>query len=192
MNAPLTVASHGASPQLRRARAFGIYAREQLRALGMAGLVGALAAVLAIAVLCFAYLPQQAALAELEARLATPDTTPRTTSAAASGSGDIAQLPKRGELPAIVGVMVRQAASAGVVLERGSYAYAPLRAGQATRYQLTFPIKAAYPQVRKFLDLTLAAVPMAGIDTLSIERKDIGEPLVDANITFVVVARSAP
>jgi hypothetical protein len=192
MNAPLATLPRSITPSMLRLRAFVIYARERARGLGMAGLAGALACVVALALLCFGYLPQQAAVVELQAKLAEQIAHPLPKAVAELGKGDLGHLPKRGDLPDIVGVIFKQAQGAGIVLERGTYAYAPLRAGRATRYQLEFPIKAAYPQLRKFLDLTLAALPAAGIDTLSIERKAIGEPLVDALVSFVVVARSAP
>jgi hypothetical protein len=58
------------------------------------------------------------------------------------------------------------------------------------RYELEFPLKAEYPKVRDFINRTLNAVPSAGLDKLRIERKAVGDALVNADVRFVVFVRS--
>ena len=60
------------------------------------------------------------------------------------------------------------------------------------RYELEFPVKAPYPNVRDFINRTLSAVPAAGLDKLRIERKVVGDPVVSADIRFVVFVRAEP
>jgi hypothetical protein len=102
----------------------------------------------------------------------------------------ITTLPTRDQMPAVISQMVQQAGLAGVALDTGHYAYSPPKTGKVGRYELEFPVKAEYPNVRDFINRTLSAVPSAGLDKLRIERKAVGDALVEADVRFVVFVRS--
>jgi hypothetical protein len=102
----------------------------------------------------------------------------------------ITTLPTRDQMPAVIGKVLQQAGLAGVALESGHYAYSPPKTGSVGRYELKFPLKAQYPNIRDFINRTLTEVPSAGLNKLRIERKAVGDALVNADVEFVVFVRS--
>jgi hypothetical protein len=79
-----------------------------------------------------------------------------------------------------------------VPLDTGHYVYSPAKAGAIARYDLEFPVKASYPDIRVFINRTLTAVPAAALGKLHVERKAVGDQVVSADIGFVVFVRSEP
>ncbi len=101
-------------------------------------------------------------------------------------------LPTRADMPAVLGVLLKQADAAHLTLDTGKYEISATKSGEFTRYKLSFPITGPYPQVRGFIDSTLQAMPAVAISNLSFERKTIGDPTVEAQIRMTVFTRSAP
>jgi hypothetical protein len=104
----------------------------------------------------------------------------------------VAGLPDRNSLPAVMGAIVEQAADAGLLLERGTYQWSAGKSGAIARYQVTLPVKGSYPAIRKFVDSTLAAVPAAALAGISLERPNVGDAQVAANLRFEIFVRSGP
>ena len=48
-----------------------------------------------------------------------------------------------------------------------------------------------YGNVRNFINKSLAAVPALGLDKLHVERKNVGDTLVSADVGFVIYLRGA-
>jgi hypothetical protein len=92
-------------------------------------------------------------------------------------------------MPAVIGQVFAEAKAAGVPLDTGHYVYTAAKGEALARYELEFPIKASYPDVRHFIDLTLAAVPAAALGKLRLERKAVGDAIVVADVVFVVFVR---
>ena len=92
-------------------------------------------------------------------------------------------------MPGVVAQIYQQAKDAGVALDTGRYSYSAAKAGGVARYELDFPVKAGYPNLRSFIGATLAAVPAAGLERLHIERKAVGDNVVSAEVRFVVFVR---
>jgi Tfp pilus assembly protein PilO len=111
---------------------------------------------------------------------------------AAAVDSFVNELPARAELPALTEKIVAAASAAGIALERGTYDLAPTRTGRLVRVRMTFPVHARYPDIRRFVDATLATIPGAAVDGLRLERKDIAAAEVDANIRFALYLRSSP
>jgi hypothetical protein len=101
-------------------------------------------------------------------------------------------LPARAEMPAVLGTLLQQADTAHLTLDTGKYELSTAKSGRITRYKLSFPVTGPYPQVRQFIDATLAAMPAVAISDLSFERKTIGDPVVEAQIRMTVFVRSTP
>lgn len=101
-------------------------------------------------------------------------------------------LPARSDLPEITGRIVAQAEAAGIALDRGSYDFAVTHSGRLVRARMTFPVHGRYPDIRRFIDSTLAAVPGAAVDGLRLGRKEIGATEIDADIRFAVYVRGEP
>ena len=101
-------------------------------------------------------------------------------------------LPRRADMPALLGVLLKQADEARLTLDTGKYEMSATRTGDIMRYKVSFPVTGPYPQVRQFIDATLVALPAVAISDLALERKAIGDGLVEAQIRLTVFTRSAP
>jgi hypothetical protein len=166
--------------------------RYQLLRLGPAAVVGVAATLTAVVIGLTAIMSIRNATHDLELRIANARQHPRAPRPEDTAGRLVSALPSREQMPAVLGQVLQQARLAGVVLATGHYAYSPPKAGQVARYELDFPLKAEYPSVRDFIDRTLTAVPAAGLDKLDIERKAVGDTLVNADVRFVVFVRSEP
>jgi hypothetical protein len=167
-------------------------ARYQLMRVGPAGLTG-LAVLLAAAISAVALLlPAHQSVLALRNELtraghvmpsaARPDQTPQQFAAT---------LPTREQIPALLGVVLAQATDAGIVLEQGRYTFSPATSNRLARYTFEFPVKADYGNVRSFINKSLTAIPALGLDKLHVERKNVGDTLVSADVGFVIYLRGA-
>ena len=111
-----------------------------------------------------------------------PERSPREFAAA---------LPTRAQIPALMGVVLVQATDAGIVLEQGKYTFSPATSSRLARYTFEFPVKSDYGNIRNFINKSLAAVPALGLDKLHVERKNVGDTLVSADVGFVIYLRGA-
>ncbi len=170
----------------------------QVQYIGRTGVAGVGLLVFALAFFLGAQSSLTNHLAELQSNLdsAQGARSAHDSGAASSPSAQMhafaTRLPARSELPAITEKIVGEAAAAGIALERGSYDFSITHSGRLVRARMTFPVHGRYPDIRRFVDGTLAAVPGAAVDGLRLERKDIGAPEIDAEIRFAVYLRSAP
>ncbi len=164
----------------------------QVTRLGPAGQAGLAALAASLAVAVGALMPAYHALETL-----TADITRAQHPLAGTGLDQavprlVASLPTRAQMPVVLGQVFAQAKAAGLALDTGRYVYTPAKAGAIARYDLEFPMKGAgYPQIRAFINRTLTAVPAASLSKLHIERKAVGEQVVNADVGFVVFVRSA-
>jgi hypothetical protein len=167
-------------------------ARYQLMRVGPAGLTG-LAVLLAAAITAVALLlPAHQSVLALRNELtkaghvmpsaARPDQTPQQFAAT---------LPTREQIPALLGVVLAQATDAGIVLEQGRYTFSPATSNRLARYTFEFPVKADYGNIRSFINKSLTAIPALGLDKLHVERKNVGDTLVSADVGFVIYLRGA-
>jgi hypothetical protein len=181
----------------RTVSSVSVYLSRRAQYIGRTGIVGVSLLVFAVAAFLGANVAQRLQLANLRADLlAAQQAAAARHLAGPDLSGPealrtfVRRLPARSELPAIMEGIVKQAAAAGVALERGSYAFTVTRSGQIVRYRMTFPVVGAYPNIRSFIDGTLAVIPNAAVDGLKLERKNIGAGEVEADIRFAVFARN--
>lgn len=163
----------------------------RVRQLGTAALAGIAALVAAVTVFIASNIPQSAAVASLQGELAQSASLSKVVTAAPAGAM-LASLPPRAAAPDVVARIYAEAKGAGVELPRGQYEYVPARDGVAARYRMTFPVHAAYPQLRAFMDRTLLALPAVAVEGLRIERKSVGDGSVDAELKLAAFVRSDP
>jgi hypothetical protein len=182
----------GRAPALTRAQGAAShlvpYLQYHVARLGLAGQVGLAALTAAVVIAVGTLLPAQHALQTLSADLAHFRHAPAATEQAVPQL--IASLPTRGQIPLVIGQFAAEAKAAGVSLETGRYVYTAPKGGSIARYDLEFPVKASYPDIRTFIDHALTAVPAAALGKLRVERKAVGDPVVNADIDFVVFVRS--
>jgi len=162
----------------------------QIMRLGTAGQAGLAALVGALAVAIGALVPAYHALQTLNADIARAQHPSAVNNIEQAIPHLVASLPTRAQIPAVIGLVVTQAKEAGVSLDKGHYLYVPPKSGAIARYELEFPVKAGYPEIRSFINRTLGAVPAAALSKLHVERKAVADPAVNADIGFVVFVRS--
>jgi Tfp pilus assembly protein PilO len=101
-------------------------------------------------------------------------------------------LPERTEMPQLLNVLLKQADVAQLAIDTAKYEISAAKAGGLVRYQVSFPVDGPYPKVRQFIDATLNAMPALAIEDLSITRKAIADPTIEAQIHMTIFTRSAP
>jgi hypothetical protein len=162
----------------------------QVMRLGPAGQAGLAALVAVLVFAATTLLPARHALDVLGADIA------RAQHPAIAPGGDqavprlVESLPTRSQMPTVIGLMYTQAKASNVSLDVGHYSYSQAKAGSLARYEVEFPVKASYPDIRNFINKTLTAVPAAALAKLHVERKTVGDQTVNADIAFVVFVRS--
>jgi hypothetical protein len=166
------------------------YLHYQVARLGVAGQAGLAALVAALVVAASTLVPAHHALEALRAELLRAQHPSALTSPDQALPRLVSSLPTRAQMPAVIGQVFAQAKEAGVPLDVGRYVFTPARSGTIARYDLEFPVKASYPNIRGFINRTLATVPAAALSKLHVERKNVGEQVVNADIGFVVFVRS--
>ena len=163
----------------------------QLMRVGAAGLTGVgvllAAAVAAVALL----LPAHQSVLGLRDELTKAGHSMPAAKPQQSPQQFAASLPSREEIPAILGLVLVQATDAGIELPQGRYTFSPATANRLARYTFEFPVKGQYGNVRSFIDKSLAAVPALGLDKLHVERKNVGDTAVSADVGFVIYLRGA-
>lgn len=165
--------------------------RYQLMRVGPAGLTG-LGVLIAAGVAAIALLlPAHQSVLALRTELtkaghvmpsAQPEQSPRQFAAA---------LPTRAQIPALLGVVLVQATDSGITLEQGKYTFSPATPNRLAHYTFEFPVKADYGNIRNFINKSLTAIPALGLDKLHVERKNVGDTIVNANVGFVIYLRGA-
>jgi hypothetical protein len=162
----------------------------QITRLGQAGQVGLAALTAAVAIAASVLIPARHAIESLGEDIArTQQHSHGGATPQSSVAHFVSTLPTRAQIPAVLGQVFQQAKQAGVALDSGHYAYSAAKSGGIARYELEFPVKADYPNIRTFINRTLATVPAAGLDKLHVERKSVGDSRVNADIRFVIFVR---
>jgi len=161
---------------------------------GRPGAVG-IALLLAAALFLFSTHRKVAAEVEsLRADLATAQRQARTAAADKVTEPGTAMraLPARTDMPAILGQLFDQATRAQLAVDTAKYEINATKSSDVVRYQIAFPVTGTYPQIRAFLDATLATMPAVALHDLAIDRKSIGDGDVEAQLRMTVYTRSAP
>jgi hypothetical protein len=102
------------------------------------------------------------------------------------------QLPARADMPAILDQLFTGATGARLSIDAAKYEINATRSNGVVRYQIAFPVTGPYPQIRAFIDSTLATMPAVALSDLVLERKSIAAGQVEAQIRMTVYTRSDP
>jgi hypothetical protein len=186
--APLALTSSSLQARLDR---FMVRALPELRyrlmRLGVPGIAGLVSLAAALVCVCALLIPTRQSIEALKANLSqTVQFGPAPAAHTSSPQQFAGTLPSRRQVPALLGTVLTQANDAGVVLEQGKYVFTPAGANQLARYSFEFPVKADYTSIRDFINRALTAIPALGLDKLHIERKNIGDAAVSAEVGFVI------
>lgn len=201
---PLTAAPAGAQQELTRRglalvtalriRAKGLlpYVDYGVQRLGRSGITGLALLVFSVVFVLSTNAPlrteQQALRAAVE-RVGGHASGPVATPAAQVDSF-VHSLPRQADLPRVTAQLFEQAKTAGIELERGTYELLPARAGQLARYRISYPVKGTYPAVRQFIDGALLVAPAVALESMRVERPNVADPRIEADLRFEVMLRS--
>lgn len=94
--------------------------------------------------------------------------------------------PRQPQLTDTLAKVFDAAAAHGIALQQGEYRVAEDTNGYLRRFQVTLPIKADYPRIRRFLASIAAAVPTAALEHVQFERRKINDPQVEATIKLAI------
>jgi hypothetical protein len=78
------------------------------------------------------------------------------------------------------------AAQQGIALNQASYATVAEADLGLVRYQVTLPVQATYPQVRRFVASLLNEIPVLALESVTFERKEPTAPVVDAQLKLTL------
>jgi hypothetical protein len=157
------------------------------------GLLGLALIVFAAAFYAFGTAPLRARVAALEALRAElaarvgargPGAQPATQRSQLANF--YAFFPLLHAVPDQLGAIERAANSNGLQLEKGEYRLSQERGFPLARYQVTLPLQGSYSEVRGFVNAVLDAVPASALEDLALKREEVGEPLVEARVRFVL------
>jgi hypothetical protein len=158
------------------------------------GLVG-ISLLLAAALFLFStHLKVAAEVEALRADLAAAQQRVRTgaTDKVAVPATALRALPANADMPAILGQLFQEATRARLAVDTARYEAKAMRSSGLVRYQITFPVRGPYPQIRAFIDATLETMPAVALSDLVLERKSIADGQVEAQLRLTVYTRSTP
>ena len=166
--------------------------RYQLMRVGPAGLTGLAVLMSAVVAAIVVIMPAHRSVLALRDELTkSGHAVPSEARPVQTARQFSAMLPTRAQIPALLGVVLIQATDSGIVLDQGKYTFSAATSTRLARYAFEFPVKGDYASIRTFIDKSLAAVPALGLDKLNVERKNVGDTLVTADVTFVIYMRGA-
>lgn len=101
----------------------------------------------------------------------------------ASFHGLLRQSPTTGRL---VRDMDSLAQANDIVLARSDYQYQTHNAIGLVQVQITQPVKAGYPQLRRYVEAVLRTMPNVSLDQIAVHRDNIGQAQVEARLRWSV------
>jgi hypothetical protein len=159
---------------------------------GRPGLLG-IALLLASAIfLLTTHLQVAEEVAALRAEQSTSRRPARAPAAdAAASSASLPALPGRADVPEQLRQVFEIAARQRLAVDSGKFEVKTTGGGRVARHLVTFPVSGSYPQIRAFIDATLAAMPAMALGELSLARKAISDPQVEAQVRLMLYTDSA-
>jgi hypothetical protein len=101
-------------------------------------------------------------------------------------------LPVPGELPDLLGKLFAAATAQGLQIDTGEYRVAQESNDRLTQFHITLPVRASYPQLRKFLSAAMAQVASLSLDGIQFERQNVGESVVNARVRLTLYLGTRP
>ena len=160
--------------------------------LGVAGVIGIALAVLAPIAIVVDLMSTRAALSFLSAKTnADLNRSGLNALAIEPSTGQSVQqfeamLPRITDVPGVLLRMREAAILHGVVLEEGQFKLSSESGSPISRYQMLFPAKAHYTQVREFLRDAMQANPTLALEQAALRRDDPNSEVIDTQIQFAL------
>ena len=167
--------------------------RQWARRLGIPGLVGLGALVLALLIqlgkvesLHHIASLQQARLMELNLAAASHDLPPP------SPLNPLASLPPTGEASQLIGELEQLARTHGLALPRGQYSVASVDNASMQHWRLVLPMETDYPTLHAFLAAALERLPNMALDQLKLKRDRIESDDLQVELRLSLFVESTP
>jgi len=162
-----------------------------LARLGWPGIVGLGMLIAVTGFYLSALTPQQTHLAQLRQQLADQREEERHPQQPVRTPGDVLgafydNFPASTRLPAVLGVIFEAAKDQSLSLDQGEYRVATTHVGKLIQYQVTLPVRGSYPQIRRFVDESLAKEPALSLQSIHFERQKIDDPAVQAKVKMTM------
>ena len=90
-----------------------------------------------------------------------------------------------------LGLVYEAASKEGLELAQGTYKVRGESGVGLMAYQVTLPVRGAYPQVRRFIGRVLADVPAASLESIAFQRERSADGAVDAKVVFTLHLRES-
>ena len=74
----------------------------------------------------------------------------------------------------------------GLELRQGEYKLKSEKNARLAQYQIAFPVRGGYLQIRAFAAQVLGKIPTASLDQIRFERKRVGDPNLEAEIKLTL------
>lgn len=78
------------------------------------------------------------------------------------------------------------ATAQGIAINQATYSATTEPALKLVRYQVTLPLQASYPQVRRFAGTLLNEIPVLALESVTFERKQPSDRIVDAQLKITL------
>ena len=101
-------------------------------------------------------------------------------------AGFYGMFPDSSHLPASLEKIFALAQSQGIGLDKGEYKVIRSKEGNLVSFQVIFPVKGEYLQIRKYLMALTASIPVLSLQQVQFKRQNIGDPVVEANIKLAL------
>ena len=99
--------------------------------------------------------------------------------------------PEASELNRVLREIHAAAEKEKLVLERGEYKFSEEAGLGMLRYQITLPVKGTYPSIRAFMRRGLKDIPSVALDSVVLQRPNVGDEAIEAQIRFSAFYRGA-
>lgn len=168
---------------------------EYLQTLGVPGLAGLAALILALGYGALALLPDWRALEDLHQQ-----TREASEYLARVEDGSVAapvvpqrqlddfrsKLPSQPQATVAIDKIYALAAQEHITLSRGEYALGIDPKTHLARYQILLPVRGSYPQLRRFMHALLAQLPAVVLEDLELQRKRIADTDITGRIRMTL------
>lgn len=171
------------------------HARRVARGLGWPGLAGLLLLMGTVAFVLLVLKPMQREVADIRSE-ANELHTRAATRHALKADTPAAQLdafyrffPEGGSLADTLGKVYDAAAAQNLALEQGEYRLAAEHDARLQRYDLVFPVRGQYTQIRRFVAQVLKDVPSLALEGVNFNRQNAGDIGVEAQVRLTLYLR---
>lgn len=97
----------------------------------------------------------------------------------------MATLASKKDMPELIKSVFAEAQKSGLTLTQAEYKLSYQQDGGYYTYQMLAPVKGAYPELRRFVDGVLIAVPAAALEEVWFKRDGIASGTAEAKLRFV-------